>query len=339
MLIETADQADEFLRDLDANNVCYIAFDTEFVKRKTYYPIFATLQVNICGKIGIFDIQALHTLPNKLLNLFQNFKIMKICHAGLQDMQILHQNFNIVIQPCFDTQIAAIFSKDGINISYKDLVKKYCKKNLDKCLQKRDWSKRPFLTNELAYLHNDVKYLVEIYKKLVLQVDVNWVIFETQYIYNKQQNKDLLSKWRENLAKKSNIPESSILHNTLMHALRNLKVITFENIVKIIPNKQDLAEEILPILKQLKKTNTSQMKLHQYIILSTYVDYLAKLHRIPREMLCEHALLLQMIENKQLIYPLNVNWRYELFGKALHQLLSGTSGLYLSDSIDIRTLA
>ena len=71
----------------------------------------------------------------------------------------------------FDTQIGASVIGLGEQVSYDALVKKICKKQLDKGVRFTDWSIRPLNKSRLNYAINDVTHLVEIYKYIISEIE------------------------------------------------------------------------------------------------------------------------------------------------------------------------
>ena len=71
------------------------AIDTEFVREKTYYPIFALLQIATEQRMACIDPFAIEDF-SPLQNLLQSTGLTKVFHASRQDLEVLFQQFGTV---------------------------------------------------------------------------------------------------------------------------------------------------------------------------------------------------------------------------------------------------
>src|SRR5205823_915128 len=86
----------------------FVAVDTEFMRENTYWPDLCLIQVASPDEAAAIDPQAEIDLK-PLLSLFvENEDILKVFHAGGQDLEIMHNLTDKVPHPLFDTQIAAM---------------------------------------------------------------------------------------------------------------------------------------------------------------------------------------------------------------------------------------
>ena len=99
-------------------------------------------------------------------DILQNEKIIKVFHAGRQDIEIFYNLSGKIPQNIFDTQIAAMVCGYNENIGYGNLVHAITKVELDKSCRLTDWSIRPLDESQLQYALCDVTYLVDCYKQL-----------------------------------------------------------------------------------------------------------------------------------------------------------------------------
>ena len=92
----------------------FIAVDTEFMRENTYWPDLCLIQVASSEEAAAIDPKADIDLK-PLLDLFvKDENVLKVFHAGGQDLEIIHNLTGKVPHPLFDTQIAAIWvSKRG----------------------------------------------------------------------------------------------------------------------------------------------------------------------------------------------------------------------------------
>ena len=154
---------------LDLSNEGIIAFDTEFVRRDTYYPKLSLIQIATKTYTKLIDATVLDLSPLKELLLHP--KILKIFHAPKQDFEIFYRVFNALPVNIFDTQIAAGFCAMRSVMSYADLCSEICLVTIDKTHQASDWLKRPIGVEMLEYAAKDVEYLHDLYEYLHTRID------------------------------------------------------------------------------------------------------------------------------------------------------------------------
>src|SRR5581483_7662538 len=84
---------------------------------------------------------------------------------------MLQKCFEIFSVAVIDTQIIMYVARGVVNISYGDLIEKYCHVKLAKKFQIFHWNARP-LTEELCiYAINDVKYLIQAWYAIKSNID------------------------------------------------------------------------------------------------------------------------------------------------------------------------
>jgi ribonuclease D len=79
-------------------------------------------------------------------------------HASRQDIEVLLPTLGLV-QPVFDTQIAAALAGLPAQIGYGELVRRKLGIELAKAHTRTDWSARPLAPEQVAYALDDVRYL------------------------------------------------------------------------------------------------------------------------------------------------------------------------------------
>lgn len=151
-------------------NAPYCAIDTEFVREKTYYPLFALLQIATEQHIACIDPLAIQDF-SPLIGLLRTPELVKVFHAPSQDLDILYQQFGILPTPVFDTQLAAAVLGFPHQISYAELVLKITSVCLPKKYTRANWYRRPLSDAELNYAINDVRYLLPVYRRLKQALD------------------------------------------------------------------------------------------------------------------------------------------------------------------------
>jgi len=143
----------------------YLAVDTEFLRDRTYYPQLCLVQLAGPKLAACVDPLALTDLT-PLLDLLVAEEVVKVVHAGSQDLEIFYQLSNRLPRPLFDTQLAATLTGFGDQIGYSRLVEALLGVVLDKRHTRTDWSQRPLSEEQLRYALNDVTHLGNVYVKL-----------------------------------------------------------------------------------------------------------------------------------------------------------------------------
>ncbi len=189
-------QLDDVVKYL--NNQEIIAIDTEFMSTTTYYPRVVLLQIASKNNIIIIDTIDKDLNLNGIIQILQKEDILKIMHASYHDLRAIYCSYKIIVKGIFDLQIAAKYCLNKNQISYSELVKKYCDVEILKGLQNSNWSKRPLTAAQIDYAINDVKFSIQIYENLLNQLNsmpCN-VIVEYQNDLNKNEE-DVLAENKE----------------------------------------------------------------------------------------------------------------------------------------------
>lgn len=147
-----------------------LAIDTEFLREKTYYAKLCLLQMATDDETAIVDPFAVDDL-RVLAPLLQNENVMKLFHAGSQDLEILLREVGVLPRPLFDTQVAAALLGHTQQIGYAALVHAECGVTLKKIDSFTDWSRRPLSASQLEYAADDVVYLPRMYERMRAQLE------------------------------------------------------------------------------------------------------------------------------------------------------------------------
>ena len=142
-----------------------LAIDTEFVRERTYYHKLGLIQVSDgehCAAIDPIRISSL----KPFLDLISSQNAVKVFHAARQDLEILYRLCDGLIQPIFDTQIAASVVGWGAQISFAKIVNKVLGKKIDKSETYTDWCRRPLSERQIEYALDDVRLLIPVYESL-----------------------------------------------------------------------------------------------------------------------------------------------------------------------------
>ena len=146
----------------------FVAVDTEFMRENTYWPDLCLIQVASSEEAAAIDPKAEGIELKPLLDLLvSNEDVLKVFHAGGQDLEIIHNLTGKVPYPLFDTQIAAMALGHGEQIGYSNLIESLLGHSLDKGARFTDWSRRPLDKRQIDYAIADVTHLATIFPRMV----------------------------------------------------------------------------------------------------------------------------------------------------------------------------
>jgi ribonuclease D len=146
----------------------FIAVDTEFMRENTYWPDLCLIQVSSGDEAAAIDPKADGIDLRSLLDLFvDNEEVLKVFHAGGQDLEIIHNLTGKVPHPLFDTQIAAMALGHGEQIGYSNLIESLLGHSLDKGARFTDWGRRPLDKRQIDYAIADVTHLAAVFPRMV----------------------------------------------------------------------------------------------------------------------------------------------------------------------------
>ncbi|TQV82977.1 ribonuclease D [Aliikangiella coralliicola] len=143
----------------------YLAIDTEFERRTTYYPRLALLQIYDGESVYLIDPFKVEC-PDSFRKICADSKVTKIMHSAKEDLEVLFTCWQCEFSALFDTQVAYAFLEGEISLGYANLVNSLCHKTLSKEETQSDWTQRPLTPTQESYAVNDVLYLPEIFELL-----------------------------------------------------------------------------------------------------------------------------------------------------------------------------
>lgn len=236
-LIETSAALVEFC-DLIKNSD-FIAVDTEFMRENTFWPELCLIQVANSEHAAGIDPLAKDMDLKPLLDLMvDNEDMLKVFHAGGQDVEIIFNLTGKTPHPIFDTQIGQMALGQAEQVGYSNLVEAWLGIQLDKGARFTDWSRRPLDKRQIDYAIGDVTHLAKIFpmmlKKLVKTGRGHWLDEEMEkladpsnYSVDPEQawhrikipsrKPDVLGRlqslaaWREREARSKNLPRGRIV--------------------------------------------------------------------------------------------------------------------------------
>ena len=146
----------------------FVAVDTEFMRENTYWPELCLIQVANSEEAAAIDPKAdgidLTPLMSLLVN---NEHVLKVFHAGGQDIEIVFNLTGGTPHPLFDTQVAAMALGLGEQVGYQNLVESLLGRMLDKGARFTDWARRPLDKRQIDYAIGDVTHLAELFPKML----------------------------------------------------------------------------------------------------------------------------------------------------------------------------
>ncbi|MBA3676341.1 MAG: ribonuclease D [Sphingosinicella sp.] len=146
----------------------FIAVDTEFMRENTFWPDLCLVQIGNEEEAAAIDPKAEGLDLAPLLELLVNNEdVLKVFHAGSQDIEIIYNLTGRTPYPLFDTQIAAMALGLGEQVGYSNLVESLIGKTLDKGARFTDWARRPLDKRQIDYAIGDVTYLADLFPKML----------------------------------------------------------------------------------------------------------------------------------------------------------------------------
>lgn len=150
-----------------AEELGFIAVDTEFHWRNTYYPILCVIQLGFSpDETYLLDVCNNEIDRQQLGEILTNPNITKILHDPKQDLQILSRHCHVTPVSIFDTRLAAGFCGFSATLSLQKLLETVLNVSIPKSETCSDWRMRPLSDNQVEYAKDDVRYLIQLYHEL-----------------------------------------------------------------------------------------------------------------------------------------------------------------------------
>lgn len=241
-LIETQSDFDALCKGLSDTGL--IGIDTEFLRVRTYYPKLCLLQIASDEQVFCIDPLYVDLDTGAFRQVLNSSDLIKVFHAGRQDIEVLYGCCGQPPRRIFDTQIAAAMSGLGDQIGYADLVAKVVGASLDKAHTRTDWCQRPLSAEQIQYAVDDVRYLGEIYRHLANRLNekgrLKWVFEECELLADPAlyecdpglaykrigQGRNLtavsqsvlkeLAAWREEVSQNKDLPRNWIIRDSIL---------------------------------------------------------------------------------------------------------------------------
>jgi ribonuclease D len=137
-----------------------IAFDTEADSFFNYREQVCLIQVSVRGDDFLVDpLAGLDVTP--LGRVLADGRKTKVFHDGEYDILILKRSFGFGFAGLFDTRVAAA-ALGSSNPGLASVLGEYFGIEMDKSMQRSNWSARPLTEKQVRYARLDTRYLVEL---------------------------------------------------------------------------------------------------------------------------------------------------------------------------------
>lgn len=219
----------------------FVAVDTEFMRENSYYPELCLIQIGNDQEAAAVDPKSPDLDLGPLLTLLvDNHDVLKVFHAGGQDIEIIFNLTGKTPQPLFDSQIAAMALSQNEQIGYSNLVQDWLGIALDKGARFTDWSRRPLNQRQIDYAIGDVTHLATLFPMMLEKLRGSgrgrWIDEEMERLANPAnyaadpdmawhrvkfpgRNAEALGRlkalaaWREREAQHKNLPRGRIMRD------------------------------------------------------------------------------------------------------------------------------
>lgn len=272
-------------------NEPYITIDTEFLRETTFWPQLCLVQVAGAEEYALIDPLADRLDLAPLFDLLADDSVLKVFHAGRQDIEIFNFLTGSIPQNVFDTQIAAMVCGYGDQVGYDQIVRQTVGVSIDKSHRFTDWSRRPLNDAQLAYAAADVTHLRDVYEHLadILETKnrAGWVAEEMAtllapetYSVDPDQAWERLklrarkpiefaalkavAKWREEVAQERDVPRRRILKDDAIYELAQQRPLSVEALgrLRAVPRgfeKQPFARGLVEALQAVSALSIDEL--------------------------------------------------------------------------------
>ncbi len=266
-----------------------VALDTEFIKRDTYYPRLALVQLNVGDHIYLLDAPQL-----QLEDFWQTLRKVDVAiwHACGEDLGIFY-----LLSGCppltniFDTQIALSYLTGQLQMGYQQALDDQLDMHIDKEHSQSDWLQRPLSDEQEQYAIDDVRFLPALYLSLEYELkkqglyeyvwedcqlyasdlydaqnveDEQMYLTMADYRYTAEQMAILqaVATWREELARSTNQPRTFVIKKQAVREIITQKPNTMRELAhKTTMHRSMLrlyGDELLKVIKDAKNLHPAE---------------------------------------------------------------------------------
>ncbi|MFK7927767.1 MAG: ribonuclease D [Myxococcota bacterium] len=238
MLLTTSEAIASFCQDLRSGP--FVTVDTEFLSEKRFRPLLCLIQLGTPGHAAAIDplVPGLDLTP--VAEILGDPNILKVFHAGSQDVGIFLHVLDVLPAPLLDTQVMASVCGFGNQVGYASLCSQLLGVQIDKTNQATDWSLRPLTDDQVEYAIGDVTHLCHLFTTLSDKLEEmgrsGWIAEEHAALANpasyalspdeawrrirvrRPKPRTLavlraLASWREKTASRRNKPRGWVVHD------------------------------------------------------------------------------------------------------------------------------
>ncbi len=266
-----------------------VALDTEFIKRDTYYPRLALVQLNVGDYIYLLDAPQL-----QLADFWEALRKVDVAiwHACGEDLGIFY-----LLSGCppltniFDTQIALSYLTGQLQMGYQQALDDQLDMHIDKEQSQSDWLQRPLSDEQEQYAIDDVRFLPALYLSLEYELkkqglyeyvwedcqlyasdlydaqnveDEQMYLTMADYRYTAEQMAILqaVATWREELARSTNQPRTFVIKKQAVREIITEKPNTMRELAhKTTMHRSMLrlyGDELLKVIKDAKNLHPTE---------------------------------------------------------------------------------
>lgn len=142
-----------------------VAVDTEFMRRDTYHPQIALLQLCAGDEAWLIDPLTIDDLE-PLRAFMSDADVIKVLHSCSEDLEVFRHWLGVMPEPLIDTQRAAALLGEPFGIGYRGLVESLLGVSLEKGETRSNWLQRPLTQSQCHYAAQDVLELLPAWKLL-----------------------------------------------------------------------------------------------------------------------------------------------------------------------------
>ena len=342
----------------------FVAVDTEFRRRDTFYPQVALVQ--LCWKEIAYLIDPTSFSDfSALRELLINEAVIKLLHSPSEDLEVFDHWLGVLPTPLFDTQRAMAVLGHGSGVGYRPMVAQFAGVEISKEETTSDWLKRPLSAQQLNYAAQDVTHLLSIAQTLHAQAEkagrLAWIYedtanqkpggkgvaskFKSAWKLNTDEQAllDALIVWREDESHQLDRPRSWILPDKVMMALARrapdhiAQLRQIDGLPEAIIRKR--GQRLIDLLAEARSNENDRViwpapargvERDWVAEMASHVEEVAeKLGVAPQVLLSsrDYEAILQTAKNKAPLPSELVGWRYDLLvGELLASLEKRIAG-------------
>jgi ribonuclease D len=245
-----------------------LGIDTEFMGEGRYRPLLCLAQVAVDPDDPAqtdADVTVLDPLEEgidhaPLAAVLADPAVEIVLHAGRQDVALLRRVWQTEVRNVFDTQIAAGFGGLRAQLGYEPLLNEMVGVRLRKSASFTKWDARPLSPEQVEYAREDVLHLLQLADALQARLErlgrLDWAREECRFLEDINDDRDPdalferlpriggldpgvravareLIEWREETARTSDRPVSSVLQDAVLVEIAKRRPKTIERLTQI----------------------------------------------------------------------------------------------------------